>query len=181
MSLIDQSYFVFDINLPVGTYSSLPGYINRFEPEILTELLGYELAALVMAYDPDTSEQRIIDFVEGKEYTAIVNGRDVKVKWNGLINTQKKSLIAYYVYYWYVRANNTLTTGIGEAKAKTENGTMVDASQKVMNAAMRLAELYGNEYESEAMPSAYNFLKHHEADYPEWIFTPRRSINSHDL
>ena len=42
-NLIDKKYFNYDINLPDSEFSDVGNYITRYEKEILTRLLGYEL------------------------------------------------------------------------------------------------------------------------------------------
>jgi hypothetical protein len=179
MALIDRTYFNYEINLPVNSNSDLSNFIDRFEPEILKSLLGYELYTLVAA-STDTSG-RLYDLINGKEYTVSYNGRDQKVKWNGLINTDKVSLAAYYVYYQYQRCKATLPGASGEVKLRHENSFNADLHVKIMDAWGRMRELYGYPGQFELEPSAYNFLTENEADYPEWIFTELGSVNAFDL
>lgn len=174
MSLIDKTYFVKDINIPDSTFSDLDAYITRYEKEILQHLLGYELWKLVDAYGAgDTGV--IADLVEGKEYTI---GSET-VKWNGLINDDKVSLIAYYVYYWWVRNNATFTAITGERKAKDENSDPAAVNQRITNAWLRLEDLAL----SVDFPydSLYMFLSTNEADYPEWVYTELGNVNGFDL
>jgi len=170
MSLISTSYFVKDISLPTGEFSNLTNDIVKYEPEILKEVLGYELGKLVIAYDASASSQRIKDIVEGKEYTVSYNGRDQTIKWNGLKNTELISLIAYYVYYWWQRNNITSTSTTGEIKPKNENSIIVGANAKACAAWYRMRELIGFSGQNKLEPSLYNFLTEYEDDYPEWIF-----------
>jgi len=173
MSLIDSTYFVKDINLPTGSaYTDIDSYITRYEKEILIKLLGYELWKLVDAYDPTTSDQRIKDLVEGKEWTY----NDTLIKWNGFKNDDKVSLIAYYVYYWYVRNRNVNFQTTGTQKAKNENSVMASPVLSLTQAWTRLENLY--QYDPE---SAYFFLNENSDDYPEWDFTLLKSVNGFDL
>lgn len=177
MSLIDKTYFTAEINIPDSDYNNLTALITRYEKEILMKLLGYELWSLVDAYDVSTSPQRIKDLVEGKEYTV----GDYTIKWNGLKNTDKISLIAYYVFYWYLRNITTQTTTLGETGAKVENASMSSPVQRLSGAWHRLLTLYGFSNQDSLIPSAYNFLSEHESDYTEWVFTDIGSVNSFDL
>jgi len=172
MALIDQTYFNFEINISQGAYSDLLAYIDRFEPEILNEILGYDLAALVLAYGPDDSEQRIIDIVEGISFQVDYEGQTRTIKWRGLANEEKISLLAYHVYYRYLRSNVTTNVPIGEVKANSENSVNADLSMKVMDADKR----FHNEYEI-----LYLFLANNAAIYPEWVPNEIGRINSHDL
>ena len=90
MSIINTSYFVKDISIPVGSLSNLDNEIVKYEPEVLTMLLGYELYKLTLS---ETS-QRMTDLLTGKEYTVSYNGRNQLIKWNGFSNTELISLIA---------------------------------------------------------------------------------------
>jgi hypothetical protein len=175
MSIIDKTYFVKDINIPDSDYSDLTAYITRYEKEILIKLLGYELGTLVLAYNALTSPQRIIDIVEGSEYTV----GDYTVKWNGLKNTDKVSLIAYYVFYWWARNNATFTGTIGEMKSVGENAENAKLNQRLSNAWLRMTDLaQATEY---PYHSLYCFLKENESDYPEWEFTELGTVNGFDL
>lgn len=177
MALIDKTYFVFDINIPDSDYNNLDAYITRYEKEIVYKLFGYELGELVLAYNA-SSEQRIKDIVEGKEYT-LSDG--TKIKWNGLANDDKISLIAYYVYYWYQKNNSTTLQGIGNVKLKGENSDNARAGIKISTAWSRLKMLYGDYCQSEYIPSAYNFLINFEDIYPEWEFEELGDVNNFDL
>lgn len=178
--LIDITYFGFEITLPTGSaYSDVPAFITRYEKEVLAELLGYELYKLVAA-SSETSG-RLYDLINGKEYTIKLNGRDQIIKWNGLKNAAKISLIAYYVYYKYKQAKASLSSGTGEVKPKTENGAIAEMSMKAMEAWYRMRELYGYVGQEDWKPSAYNFLKQYETTYPEWLFTEIGKVNAFDL
>ena len=131
MSLIDNTYFNYEINLPASNYSDIQGFIDRLEPEILQKALGYPLAKLVGSYVALTATDPIKSLVEGDEFTDLSG----KVrKWNGLINTGKKSLIAYYVYYYYRRDKVTYTTPMGEKKGTAENSADAEIGNKIMRA-----------------------------------------------
>lgn len=178
---IDTSYFVHDINVPTGSNlvatNTLTTLISTYEPKVLKELLGYELYALTLT----ESSTRMTRLIEGYEYTISYNGRDQKVKWNGLKNSEKISLIAYYVYYWYKRINNVHTANVGTVKPDQENSMIASPNQQIGNAWYQMRELYGYCGQSELAPSAYNFLKKYESDYPEWIFKDIGEINMFGL
>lgn len=177
MSLIDKTYFTKEINIPDSTYNDLTLSIARYEKEILIRLLGYELWKLVDAYDADTSPQRIIDLVVGVEYDV----DDNTIKWNGLVNSDLVSLIAYYVFWQYQRNNQTFTTHTGEAKTKKENAEPIGAAQRMSFAWYKCREFYGGNGDDSLVPSAYNFLTEHESDYDEWVFTDLGDSNMFDL
>lgn len=177
MSLIDPTYFVNDINIPLGTYNAavLTAAITRWEPDLLRRSLGYDLAKLVSAYANPGSEQRIIDIVEGKEYDY---DSDHVVKWQGLKNTALISPIAYYVYYRYVRSQLVLFNSSGATAQEAEHGVRADASQLLAGAWFQMRELMGYPGQDVYAPSLYNFLLANLDDYPELEFTDMDMINS---
>jgi hypothetical protein len=180
MSLIDKTYFKLDVNVPINTYQVLTDMITRHEPEVLRKALGPTLYELVAAYS-DTSDQRIKDIVDGKEYTVSYGGYEHTVKWAGLANSEKVSLIAYYVYFYWQRAHSTLTIYTGEIQPMNENSSAASIGMKVSMAWAMLRELYGFRGQSPLSPSLYNFLIEHESDYPEWAFRDVGFINCFDL
>lgn len=184
MSLVDPTYFVRDIALPSGKYDNIQDYIDRYENEIIMELFGYSLGSLILDYDPGTSEQRIKDIVEGKEYNTTQydgyypNGGEITVKWNGLLNEEKKSLIAYYVYCRFLEENISHVTGVGGGKSALENAERGGLAPKYVKAQNKMMELYGDFYELNKYPeSCFNFMYEHKETYPEWVFTEKEKVN----
>lgn len=171
MSLIDDTYFSIDVVIPSNDDSEIQAYIDRYEPEILKSLLGYELYKLVAAYNVLTSPQRIKDLVEGKEYE--YNG--MTIKWNGLINTEKISLIAYYVYYKWLEVNGTQVGSVGLTVPMQENSQPISHIADQARVWNEMLKYYGKlpsyfHIEQPYYESAYLFLTEHEDDYPEWEF-----------
>jgi len=179
-NLIDKTYFKGDINIPDSTYSVMESvWIPKFEPIILTKLLGRTLYKLILA-EP-ASPQRIQDLVEGKEYTEGAGDSLRYVKWNGLINSELISLIAYFVYYEWMRDNVSKTNTAGEYESAYHNMKSASPHVKMNNAWENLVDLYGYAGQDILAPSAYNFLSKHYDEYPEWEFIPLNSVNSFDL
>ena len=157
--IIDTSYFFGDILIgqlsEQSVQDKLTLFINQFEPEILQGLLGYETYKKLIAVTVPI-EQRWTDLKNGKEY---IDELGVLRKWNGLVQSIKVSLIAYYVYYWYQRSQATTTSGTGEGKTQTQNaipvspvGKMVNAWNKMVNQNIEL----------------YRFLNANKEVYTEW-------------
>lgn len=178
-TLIDKSYFIADINLPKSDIDNIQEYIDKFEPKVLINLLGYKLYKMMMA---DQNSDRFKKLIEGSEYEIEYSGKNTLVNWVGLKNTIKESLIAYYVYTYFLKEQVVTVQQNGVLKSRNENSDYANAFGKIMSAWMKFEHLYGSYRNDLITPSAYNFLKKHEADYPEWIFTELKgSINSHDL
>jgi hypothetical protein len=162
MPLIDRSYFIGEINIPNTSTTAigelLDWFIEKYEPELLTDVLGYELyKAFSTGLEEDAIEQKWTDLLEGKEYTDISN----KIrKWNGLIDEDKKlSLIANYVYYRFIQNNTTQTASMGEVKSVNENAIIASPSVKLVKS--------WNEM-SKNILELKDFLDANKEEYPEW-------------
>lgn len=78
---------------------------------------------------------------------------------NTSTGTDKKSLIANYVYYWYIRNNHTQTVTTGEVKAANENSTMASPALKMVRAWNEMFKW---------ICDLVNYLDAKKDDYPEW-------------
>ena len=195
MSYIDYTYFVGDISLPISSNvnlrTAITEAITAYEDEILKKLLGYTLWKALDDDLVDGAPQTQIykDLVNGAEFSFTYEGYTINTKWEGLVNSAKKSLLAYYTYYQYRRDFVGSSTGVGEVVNKPENAIIVSPIPKMVNAWNRMIDLYGetplylakypdyflldSNYEHyNTKPSAYNFLLANISDYPDWVFTP---------
>lgn len=196
---IDSTYFTGELAIPnAANETALTQAITQYEKEILIKLLGYKLYSLLQADlvlgVPAT--QKYKDLVDGKEYTLTYNGTDYTVKWEGLANSGKLSLISYYVFYKYVERNITSFYGTGVSQANVQEGWQrVSPVSKMVDTWERMRELYGkfppeykHEYDRPILgtdlsiifdleASAYNFLLTNKTDYPDWVFTPLWNLN----
>jgi len=188
-NLIDVSYFVGEISLPgqvlTGDLADITPYIVKYEREALIQLLGYTLYKELKA-EIDSEPQVFTDkwdrLVNGYEYEIDYLGDTYLVKWNGLVNSDKISLLAYYIYYKYVKFHVTHTSGFGELIQNAENASKVSPSQKMVNAWNRFADLRGNPSDDLINSTCYNFLNNFEDDatygYPKWIFNVIRHTST---
>jgi hypothetical protein len=161
------------INLPVPSADDRTGFITHFEKEYLIRVFGYTLYKLIAAYNANTSPQRIKDIVTGKEFEE----SPFTYKWNGLINAEKESPIAYYVYFKYMKAHETHTTTQGEKKNKGANSDNVINDHKLINAWNEMCQLTGNQNDYR-VDSIYYFMTKNIETYPEWQFEGFEKINS---
>lgn len=142
MALIDTTYFVLEINIPnrdQATISQkLNGFINKYENKILDIVLGYPLRKQFLdGYAQQPPADKWLKLAEGTDYT--VNSETKQ--WQGILNkTSKESLIALYVYYWYMRDAHTTTTNSGERINKVENSDATTSAWKISRAWTELRE-----------------------------------------
>ena len=166
MSLIDSTYFNNDIKIVTDKYStSIQSTIDRYEPEYLQSLLGYELSELIVNYDELTSEPRIKDIIEGKEYE--YNGK--KYKWIGLVNTKLISPIAYYVFCKYMNNEYLLNVPSGQVAPTVENAERVYPLHLYVAAWQNMNKLND---------SLCMFLQNGGNEYPELEWNEFDNINS---
>ena len=133
--LIDIDYFKGALQIPNIEKDSTgfeSNYIDVYEKEILTHLLGNTLYQNMIANYQSGTPSVGVDLVEGKTYTVTINQIDYTVKWNGLINTDEISLISYYVYYNYVQQNYQQLTGLGVGAQNMGNATVIDPNEYVV-------------------------------------------------
>ena len=183
MSIISNpiSYFKGLIEIPfdnkdTSEFESV--YIDVYEKEILIRLLGYTLyKEFTEALATGTPDQKWIDLRDGVEYTVTVDQVDYTVKWNGLQNAEKISLITDWVYFNWLRQNNEQLTGLGVSSANKENATDFDSNFKKVQSHNRCAELSGNECNEKLEPTLYNYLSNNEDLYSNWVFKELEKIN----
>lgn len=170
MPLIDRTYFIGEVNIPntnqVAVQQNIDNLINKYEAELLTMLFGYKMYKDFQAgLLGDPIPQIWKDLRDGAEYTA----DDQLYKWSGLAVAgapaiAKRSLIANYVYYWFMRKEATQSSGVGEVATKTENSNRVSPIEKQVRA---WNEMVG------WIQDMYAFLEAKKADYPD--LKPQRS------
>lgn len=131
MPLITPAYFVGEINIPnAGTPKvdeRITTFINQYEPDCLEKLLG---KALYASYKSDATTARMLGLLNGIDYT--VSG--TTYHWNGLIEGNNVSLIAYYIYFYMMKDMATITTQIGEKVVVAEDTKAVSSGDKRVNA-----------------------------------------------
>lgn len=117
-------------------------FINKYEPVYLRELLGSDFAAL---------------FVAG------LAADPVDARWTNLLTPNGydlKTAIANFIYYWYQRDAEIQTVGVGAAKSKAQNATVVSAAGKVARAWF---EMVCTSWQT------LRFLKCNPTIYPEFV------------
>lgn len=190
MAFIDAAYFINDITLPnlddENVLAELTNAINKYEREVLRDLLGYSLHKDLLANPGDA---RWLAFINGAEFSFYFRDHLVETKWEGLVNSQKESLLAYYVYYKVMEQALSRVAGVGGVVvAEVDNSERASATRKMLNAYHKFRKLYGETpygfnkygtsyycYTDEA--SAYNFLRTQPDVYSGWNFTPKENLN----
>lgn len=129
-NLIGPTFFVGELSIPnteqEPVLENLNYFIKKYEKECLIGLLGYSLYKLTLAATP---EQRIADLLDGVEYE--LNGK--LTEWEGLVHDDY-SLIANYIYWFYMKNAATHSTGVATAKVNPAASVSVSPAEKMLNA-----------------------------------------------
>lgn len=141
MSIIATTDFKLNQSLPLDKVSVvLQQYIDKYEPKILTRVLGYQLykefkAAIDAGAPIDAKWTNLRD---GTEYTYSSELR----YFDGL-----KQLIVNYVYFKFIKEQSQFNTGVGIKSINTENSQNTDASFKQVFAFNELVDINCQLYE----------------------------------
>jgi hypothetical protein len=161
-TLINDTYFVGERNIPNTTNSSvlerLTFFITKYEEELLQAVLGYALykayKAGIAATTPDSKWTELQD---GKEYT---DSNNRLRKWNGFRDADsKRSMIANYVYFWWMRDKASISTSIGEVQEKPDNSASISSLTKQSRAWNEMVSW---------IEEMILFLDTNIETYPEW-------------
>jgi len=204
MNYTDYTYFTGDIDItfenqdPTGFTRD---YITPLEEEISVRVMGRKLYNESQAgiIEP-TPDQKWLDLRDGVEFDVEFEGITYPVKWNGLQNTEKKSLLSYYIYAEWLSKNYKQLLGTGVAIAKKKNATTTDVREYILQSQSKAKALIGDypvksdKYQNVILiddidvdlikifePTLFNFLYHKRADYPSWVFTPYEFGNYFDI
>jgi hypothetical protein len=193
MAFTDFTYYKGDISIPFTNLNSdsfESEYTDVFEEELLALILGRDLYNdFIAGLTEETPDVKWTKLRDGGEYKITDNGVEYTIKWEGLKNTKKVSLLSYYIYINWMGDNYQQMTALGNSVAKKENADNVGSREKVINAYNKCVKLVGeypyksdyyqgvllpSEIEEELLkkfePSLINFRYYNKSDYPNWIF-----------
>lgn len=197
MYIIDESYFIKELNIPNTVETDVSGAATPFEMWIdkevrlcLQKALGSVLFSDLDSNITDGVYQAGVtkwdNLVNGTSYT--YNG-DTYI-WKGLIYTEgtfKGSLLAYYVYCKWLEYQLSHQSGMGEVRGEAVNSMSANSTYRYVNVWNMFVELYqGKSSTSSTLTyikgvpfydyfgnnesdyvSLIEFLQHNEADYPD--------------
>ena len=175
---IDTSYFVGDLEIPNVAQAPIKleveNSIKIYEREVLIALLGYPMYKEYLAA-PVVVGDKWYKLINGEEFTFTVDGEEVTVYWEGLKGFEKKSLIAYYVYFMHRRKKSSYMAGIGtEVEAESENSEKTNLAEKLIWIWNEFVKMYGDscveDQHENVDPSAYNYLLAKASDFTNWKF-----------
>lgn len=143
MYIINDTYFQGEISIPnieeAGSRAliELERLIDEKCRLFLHSVLGSELfdeldVLLVDGILPTTPISKWTKLVYGDTYEL----DSKQIKWDGLcsvLGTSKSSLLADYVYTFFLTESNTFLTGVGEMKSNASGTIMVNSTQRYVS------------------------------------------------
>ncbi len=197
MYIIDETYFIDETNVPNtlelqgGEKDALMRYIDGKVRLFLQQTLGFDNFT---ALDSNVTSgvlnvgalQKWKNLVDGCTY--VIDGTNYR--WKGLKYTEgtdKTSILAHYVYCYWIKGNVSFMSGVGEIRAEAKNAINVNSTQTYVETYNEFVKMYqgacftGNRslyggliidtfYASQnnsGYVSMVQFLKDNEADYPD--------------
>lgn len=141
--------------LPTKASGELLGLLSTScSEELLTNVLGYELHALLVTNEAQGSGI-YHDIIAGVEFT---DSLDRLNKWMGF--TRGYNPIANYVYFKWMQQNSTTSTGVGEKVANAENMTSASGAFKANKAWNQMVDW---------LTVLHDYLIINQADYPTYL------------
>lgn len=156
-NIVSKSDFVDEISIPNdaqgfgGNSQSLTRFIAKYEPKFLAMLMGADFATL---------------FVNGLNPPQIDPPTDpptyepIEQRWLDLDTPELETAIANYIYYYWMRNDESQSLGVGNAKTKNTNAELYSAKDKVSRA---WHEMNCNAWKT------VKFLKDNPDTYPEYV------------
>lgn len=170
MQLIDQSFFILDIDVPntdnQGISEKLDGFIKKYEKRFLELLLGASV---------------YVDFMAGLELDPIPEKwQDLK---NKLVDSDlKQSPIANYIYKFFMYSNSFPAVGLGVSIPKAENSIIISPIDKVVYAWNEMAEFvidsreWFNKFYADNSLTGYYYIAYYHCRYKN-EFAPDNTLN----
>lgn len=139
------SDFIGQNNIPdKATYGEhLTWFINKYEPILLTKLLGSDLYTLLKASPTDA---RFVAIIEPYLHPACVD----------------------YIYWFYLEDQGTQLTSLGASKNKKQNAKSVSPYPKMVRAWNEMAE-YNRKLHKYLKDNAATYPEY-KVCFPEWFF-----------
>lgn len=163
-NIINVTYFIGERDIPntdsQAVMEKLNGFISKYEPKLLTSILGKALYNALLAESPIVPDSILDKLLNGIEY---FDSRGNTLYWEGL-----RSMIVDYVYFKYMASEVSTNTGKGVIIPKAEAAYNLSSSTKMIDAWNSL---------SKSVRSLYGYFYANRIDYPNYdLGTMYRSI-----
>lgn len=183
MYIIDDSYFTDDKfipNLGIGvTKEDINPLIDGCVHDLLESVLGTKK---YLEFTENLTEEGELKPDASQEWINLINGceyeyNEEKHYFKGLIfkrGAYKNSLLAYYVFYKWLKNNVSKTTGIGEVVISSKNAVNVGLTNKVVETWNKFWSLLSDDYH-------HNGVKYVHYGVPIYDYSNHNKKNSVSL
>lgn len=165
--VIDDTFFIREFAVPNTDEpdSAALKELNFFIDERCRLLLSQRLGLEGFTEFDSLLEDGILPENAPEKWVRLVYGADpyeidgVNYKWNGLIRetgSYKYSMLVPYVYYFWLRANSSYMTGVGDAKAKAKNAVAVNPTQRLVTSWNRFVKEHNGGYFLNPIANVYH-------------------------
>ena len=182
MYIIDDTYFQGEIEVPniaeadSKSLEEVQRLIDEkcrlFMYDVLGDVLSAELDLLLQnGILPTTPVSKWTKLIYGENYD--LDGK--QLKWDGIcsvMSTSKSSLLADYVYTFYLTESNTFLSGVGEMKGEARGAMMVNSTQRYVTIWNRFVK----KYQSDLCGNIFDF-RNYFLDYQFYYPRYERPIN----
>lgn len=187
-----------------GAKDSVQYFIDVYERELLINFLGVDLYNELVTVYPNISD------VGNEKWYNLVNGTDyvkdgISYRFDGLLGSNKNSLISAYIYCKYLENDNSYYSTTGIIKQTANNVNQFDPSPKYIASWLDFLEKYQDSYYTSnnsytALVDSYGcvvgldyynedgfinrlvtletYLKDHESDFIGYNFKRYESLNT---
>lgn len=184
MAIINNTYFKNDIYIPKAKPSitddvtALPAdivaFINEYERDCLIKCLGLSLY-LKLEAEFDFTQANLLKVTADSKWNELLNGKELYINSNGLevnwrgiryksvpSSNYDKSLLAYYIYFFYEEDNYSTVGSTGHQVNDAKNATTVSSRPKAVKAWRKFYEMVVGVY---SKPKIYEGLFGYGIDY----------------
>lgn len=160
--MLDETYFVGELSIAqLNDPSVLENFevLNKkYQRKFLRSVFGIEMARLIEE-DLDKEEED-----QEERFQKIINGdffmdNDNSIEWIGLVNEEKLSPLANYVFYYIAQEGETYQAQFGESAGVSENSKRVSVDDRLVAVWNEMVEY---------LEPLYCYLEEYKDLYPEF-------------
>lgn len=162
--------------------SSVQYFIDVYERRLLVNFLGIELYNELVTVYPnieDVGNEKWFDLVYGTDY---IND-DTKLRFDGLLGSNKDSLISAFVFCKYLENDNSYYSTSGVIKNTSSDYSNFDPTQKYISAYLDFLHKYQNENKEDFEPfvsSCGSFVDYYNFDIDTETFVSLETYMKHN-
>jgi len=186
MYIINDTYFQGEIEIPniAEADSKALTELQRLIDEKCRLFMYDVLGDVLVSELDDLLEDGILPITPESKWTKLIYGDSYEldgkqVKWEGIcveLGTSKSTLLADYVYTFYLTESNTFLSGVGEMKGEARGAMMVNSTQRYVTIWNRFVK----KYQSDLCGNIFDFRNYffnYQFFYPRYERPINKSVS----